>query len=295
MPRPPQMQIIRAAAEMQQTALELRRAGRRLGLVPTMGFLHEGHLSLIRLARQKADAVTVSLFVNPTQFGPNEDFAKYPRDFERDAAMCRAEGADLLFCPPVEEMYAPDASVSVAEGRLSKGLCGASRPGHFGGVCTVVAKLFHLCLPDVAVFGEKDTQQLRVIRRMVRDLNFPVEIVPGPIVREPDGLAMSSRNKYLSPDERAEALCLKQALDLAVQCHARGERRAGALRAAMAGLLAAHPQARADYIEIVDEATLEPVERIERPTLIALAVFLGRTRLIDNVLIQGAKVQWPMQ
>ena len=285
MPAASSMQVLRAAGEMQQTALELRRAGRRLGLVPTMGFLHEGHLSLIRLARQRADVVTVSLFVNPTQFGPNEDFSKYPRDFERDAALCRAEGADLLFCPPPEEMYAPDASVAVTEERLSAGLCGASRPGHFRGVCTVVAKLFNLCLPDVAVFGEKDAQQLRVIRRMVRDLDFPVEIVPGPIVREADGLAMSSRNKYLSPEERAEALCLKRALELAAARHARGERNAGALREAMAELIAAHPRARVDYIDLVDEATLEPVARLDRPTLVALAVYLGRTRLIDNVVI----------
>jgi len=276
------MEIIPTAAAMRARAREWRRAGRRIGFVPTMGALHEGHLSLVRIARGRSDVVVVSIFVNPTQFGPNEDFAKYPRTFDRDAELCRAAGADAIFCPAAEDMYAPDASTWVVEERLSRGLCGASRPGHFRGVCTVVARLFNLVQPDIAVFGEKDAQQLRVIRRMTRDLGFPVEIVAGPIVREPDGLAMSSRNRYLSPAERRQALCLRRALDAAVARHAAGERDAEALRRVLRDAIAAEPGARLDYAEIVDDETLEPAARCDRPCLAALAVFIGRTRLIDN-------------
>lgn len=277
--------ILRTPADMQAATRAWRRAGRRIALVPTMGYLHAGHLSLVARARERADVTVVSLFVNPIQFGPSEDLAAYPRDFERDAALCRAAGVAALFCPSAEDMYPPGASTRVAESRLSRGLCGASRPGHFEGVCTVVAKLFNLVQPDLAVFGEKDAQQLRVIRRMTRDLNFPVEIVAGPTQREPDGLAMSSRNVYLDPEERRQALCLRRALDAAERLHAGGERDAARLRAAMAAVIARAPLARVEYIEIVDDETLEPVTALSRPALVALAVFLGRTRLIDNSVL----------
>lgn len=280
------MQIVTQPSEMQALAERLRAAGRRIGLVPTMGYLHEGHMSLVRTARREADVAIVSVFVNPTQFGPNEDLAKYPRDFERDQAMCQAEGIDFIFHPAAADVYAPGHSIYVVEESLSRGLCGASRPGHFGGVCTVVAKLLNLVLPHVAVFGEKDAQQLRIIRRMVRDLNFPVRIVAAPTLRELDGLAMSSRNKYLSPEERREALCLRRALDRAEECFALGERDAHHLRQAMIDVIAAHPRARIDYVDIVDDESLEPVSSIARPALAALAVFVGRTRLIDNTVLR---------
>jgi len=279
------MEVISSAAAMQERALSLKRQGRRIGFVPTMGYLHEGHLSLMRLARPRCDVLVVSIFVNPTQFGPGEDYEKYPRDFARDEKLCREVGVDIVFYPPVEEMYAPDATVYVDEEKLSKVLCGASRPGHFRGVLTVVAKLFNLVQPDLAVFGQKDAQQLRLIQRMVRDLNFPVEILAGPIVREPDGLAMSSRNTYLSPEERRQALCLKAALDRAVELFRSGERHAGRLRREMEQLIRRQPLARIDYVEIVDWESLQPVEEITGPTLVALAVKIGGTRLIDNVLL----------
>lgn len=282
------MRIIRSPREMQEAVLALRREGRRVGLVPTMGYLHEGHLSLVRIARRHADVVVVSIFVNPTQFGPNEDLAKYPRDFDRDERLCGEENVDIVFYPPAAEMYPKDHSTWVVEQKLSSHLCGVSRPGHFRGVCTVVAKLFNLVLPDVAVFGEKDAQQLRIIERMARDLDFPVRIVRGPTVREPDGLAMSSRNAYLSPEERRQALCLRRALDRAESLCRGGERDAAKLKAAMHAVLAESPLARADYLEIVDDSTLEAVYAVDRPCLVALAVFLGKTRLIDNTGIGPA-------
>ncbi|MCS6770673.1 MAG: pantoate--beta-alanine ligase [Kiritimatiellae bacterium] len=280
------MKLIHQPAEMQTWALAQRQAGVSVGFVPTMGYLHEGHLSLVRLARARADVTVVSIFVNPTQFGPNEDFDSYPRDLERDERLCREAGVDVVFAPAAEDMYAVDASVSVTESRLASGLCGASRPGHFTGVCTVVAKLFNLVQPSVAVFGEKDAQQLRVIRRMVRDLNFPVEIVAGPIVREPDGLAMSSRNARLKPEERAQAVCLRRALDAVERAFAAGERDADALRKIARGVIEHAPLARVDYIEIVDDESLEPVLLIERPALCALAVHFPSARLIDNTVLK---------
>ena len=281
------MRIIESALEMQQAALALRAQGKRSGFVPTMGNLHDGHLSLVRIAKKHADAVVVSIFVNPTQFGPNEDFAAYPRTFEADRALCEAEGVDLVFHPSVPEMYPDDASVSVAENALSRTLCGATRPGHFDGVCTVVAKLFHVVLPHVAVFGEKDAQQLRIVRRMVRDLRFPVEIVSGPTVREPDGLARSSRNQYLTPEQRPQAAGLRRALDEAERLFAAGERDPRKLVAAMRGVLAALPAARIDYVEIVDDETLQPLAGpIVRPALAALAVWVGKPRLIDNAVLR---------
>lgn len=280
------MEIIQSVREMQQRALELKRAGKRIGFVPTMGFLHEGHLSLMRIARARCDVLVVSIFVNPAQFGPQEDLDAYPRDFGRDEKLCRQEEAAIVFYPEPAGMYAADASVWIDEESLSGTLCGASRPGHFRGVCTVVAKLFNLVQPDIAVFGEKDAQQLRIIERMVRDLNFPVEILRGPIVREPDGLAMSSRNQYLTETERRDAVCLKQALDDVQIWVASGERDVSLLRRRMIARLQAVPKSCIDYIEFVDDGTLASVDRIEGKTLVALAVRIGTTRLIDNAIVQ---------
>lgn len=279
------MRIIRDPAEMQREALAWRRASRRIGFVPTMGYLHEGHLSLVALARARADIVVVSIFVNPLQFGPQEDLARYPRDFARDERLCSGAGVDVVFYPEATALYLPQHSVYVDETRLGQGLCGASRPGHFRGVTTVVSKLFHLVQPDVAVFGEKDAQQLRVIRRMVRDLNFPVEIVPGPTRREADGLAMSSRNKMLGAAERRDARCLSAALALAETLYGQGERSAARIVEAMRNLIARVPTAAVDYIEVVDDETLETVERIERPVLVAIAVRFSAVRLIDNTVL----------
>jgi pantoate--beta-alanine ligase len=281
------MDILSTALDMQQAALALRARGRRIGFVPTMGNLHDGHLSLFRIARHKADVVVVSVFVNPTQFGPTEDFAAYPRTFEADCALCEQEGADILFHPTVSDMYPTGTSVGVVETALSSTLCGAARPGHFDGVCTVVAKLFNLVLPHLAVFGEKDAQQLRVIRRMVRDLRFPVEIVPGPTSREPDGLARSSRNQYLAPAQRPQAACLRRALDEAERLFAAGERNPKTILAAMQALVAQAPDARIDYISIVDDETLQPLAGpIAAPALVALAVWVGKPRLIDNTTLR---------
>lgn len=271
---------------MQQAVLAVRRGGKRVGVVPTMGYLHEGHLSLVKIARHHADLVVLTLFVNPTQFGPNEDLSRYPRDFERDRKLCEEAGVDILFAPETGSMYAADASISLVEMKLSGGLCGAVRPGHFNGVVTVVAKLFNITLPDVAVFGEKDAQQLRIIRRLVRDMNFPVEIISGPTIREPDGLAMSSRNVNLTPEERKQALCLRNALKRAEVLHRSGERDATKIRAAMTEAVAMEPLAKLDYIEIVDDETLEPLEQTDRPTLVALAVKFSKTRLIDNTVLR---------
>ena len=269
---------------MQTAAQALRREGKTLGFVPTMGFLHEGHLSLMRLAREHCDVLVASIFVNPTQFGPNEDLDAYPRDFERDEQRCREEDVDFLFYPTSESMYQPGHSVWVDEELLSGVLCGAARPGHFRGVCTVVAKLLNIVLPDFMVLGEKDAQQLRVLRRLVRDLNFPVEIVSGPTVREADGLAMSSRNKYLTPAERAEAACLFQSLEKAKALFAAGERDADVLKAAVRKIIEKTSGA-VDYIEIVDNESLESFQTLEKPVLLALAVRFSGARLIDNAVL----------
>ncbi len=276
------MRIIRSVAEMAEAARADRAAGLRIGLAPTMGFLHEGHLALIRALRPVVDRLVVSIFVNPTQFGPSEDFSRYPRNLDRDADLCRGAGVDLIFHPEARDMYAADASIRIEENTLSARLCGASRPGHFSGVCTVVAKLFNITQPHMAAFGEKDGQQLRIIRRMVRDLNFPVDIHPVPTVREPDGLAMSSRNTFLSPEERAQAVCLCRALRAAERQCAGGMRSVHALRRVMTDEISRSPLARVEYIEVLDDETLGAVESVERPALAALAVRLGATRLIDN-------------
>jgi pantoate--beta-alanine ligase len=278
------MKIIESPQEMQAAAQALRREGKTIGFVPTMGFLHEGHLSLMRRARTRCDVLVTSIFVNPTQFGPNEDLDAYPRDFERDEQLCRGEGVDLLFYPTPDNMYLDGHSIWVDEESLSGVLCGAARPGHFRGVCTVVSKLMNIVLPDFMVLGEKDAQQLRILRRMVRDLNVPVEIVPGPIVREADGLAMSSRNKYLTPAERAEAVCLFQGLEKAKALFAAGERSADVLKSAICEIIEKTSGA-VDYVEVVDDESLQCVQVLENPVLIALAVRFPGARLIDNAVI----------
>ena len=258
----------------------------RLGLVPTMGALHAGHLSLVRAAKARCGKVAASIFVNPTQFGPSEDFAKYPRSFESDCAALEKEGVDIVLAPTVDEMYAKGETTWVTVEGLSERLDGRSRPGHFRGVTTVVSKLFHIVEPDVAFFGQKDAAQLAVIRRMVRDLNFPVEVVGCPIVREPDGLAMSSRNIYLSPEERLHALALRRSLQSAEDKFRAGETATAHLREAALAVIAREPGVRLDYFEIVDPDSLEPVERIAKPALVAVAAYIGSTRLIDNVVLK---------
>lgn len=278
------MQIINSPEIMQKMALELRRQGRTIGFVPTMGFLHEGHISLVKLARREAHIVVLSIFVNPLQFGPKEDFALYPRDFARDSELCRQNGVDIIFCPSVPDMYPSDNSVFIDEDDLSRQLCGAFRPGHFRGVLTVVGKLFNLVLPDAAVFGQKDAQQAILVRRMSRNLNFPVRIIIAPIVRESDGLAMSSRNAYLSPDERRQATCLSAALKSARRLYRSGERDGKALKAVMSDVITRSPLAEIDYIEIVGINNLKPMDKLNgEDILIALAVRIGKTRLIDNL------------
>jgi len=278
------MQICATIPEA-RAARAARASRQRLGLVPTMGALHEGHLSLVRAAKAQCSAVAVSIFVNPTQFGPAEDLAKYPRRFERDCALLEKENVDIVFAPSVEEMYAQGERTWVTVEGLSDRLDGRSRPGHFRGVTTVVTKLFHVIEPDVAFFGQKDAAQVAVIRRLVRDLNFPVEIAVCPIVREADGLAMSSRNAYLNPEDRQRGLVLQRSLrEVANQFHA-GETRAPRLIAAAREIIAQEPQVRLDYFEIVDPDTLEPIEQASQPALVAVAAYVGTTRLIDNLLL----------
>ncbi|WP_299288033.1 pantoate--beta-alanine ligase [Thermoflexus sp.] len=271
------------------TIAEARAVRRALpgtwGFVPTMGYLHEGHLSLVRRARAENDRVAVSIFVNPTQFGPHEDYARYPRDLERDLRLLEPLGVDLVFVPSVEEMYPPGFQTWVIVEEVSRPLEGASRPGHFRGVATVVAKLFNILQPDRAYFGQKDAQQTVVIRRMVQDLNIPVEIVICPTVREPDGLAMSSRNTYLNPEERRAATVLFQALQAAKARYEAGERDAERLREAMREVIRAEPLARIDYVSVAHPETLQELERVEGPALLSLAVYIGTTRLIDNLML----------
>lgn len=263
----------------------MRRTGKRIALVPTMGFFHEGHLALMRKGRELCDDVVVSLFVNPTQFGPNEDFAAYPRDTERDLAMARQTGVDAVFMPGVSEMYPAGFQTYIDQEDLPHHLCGLSRPGHFRGVLTVVAKLFHIVRPHVAVFGRKDFQQLAIVRRMARDLDFDIEIYGLPTVREADGLAMSSRNARLSPKERKSALSLSRALSLCRQLAEKGEKRADRLIDEAAGEIRKHPGTSIDYIRISDPETLADISLLDGPALISLAVYLGDVRLIDHLLL----------
>jgi pantoate--beta-alanine ligase len=279
------MKLAATIADLRAQIAAQRHAGKTIGLVPTMGALHEGHLSLVRAARAQCDAVVVSLFVNPLQFGPKEDLSKYPRDLDGDRSLLEREGADILFAPAVDEMYPPGGVTYVTVEGLSERLDGVSRPGHFRGVTTVVAKLFHIVEPDFAFFGQKDAAQHAILRRMVRDLNFPLEIVVCPIVREPDGLAMSSRNTYLNPAERQQALVLSRTLQHIEQRFVAGESHSATLIAAGQSLFAGEPAARLDYLAIVDSDTLEPVDTITRPALVALAAWVGSTRLIDNIVL----------
>lgn len=282
------MQIIKSIEELRPIIRGWRREGLSVGLVPTMGYLHDGHKSLIVKAVSENDRVVVSDFVNPTQFGAGEDLDSYPRDIERDAAICEEAGADLIFHPEPEEMYFADNCTFVDMEQLTKGLCGKTRPTHFRGVCTVVSKLFHIVTPDKAYFGQKDAQQLAVIRRMVRDLNFDLEVVGCPIVREKDGLAMSSRNTYLSEEERKAALILHKSLMLGKEMAGRGERDAAKIKAAIIQNIETEPLARVDYVEIVNPDTMENIGQMEGNALIAMAVYIGKTRLIDNQRVEGA-------
>jgi pantoate--beta-alanine ligase len=275
------MEIIRTPGEMTDWANKALVAGERIGLVPTMGFFHEGHLSLMRKAREKADRTVVSLFVNPIQFGANEDLGRYPRDFSRDCQLAQAEGVDALFVPEPHDMYPPDASTRVVVSGLTDVLCGKSRPGHFAGVTTVVAKLFHIIKPHCAVFGRKDFQQLAVIERMVADLNWDVEILGHPIVREPDGLAMSSRNVYLSAPERQAALCLFRAIGHARRRVRTGPVEARVLQQEVEELLQQEAVA-IEYVSLVDHATLRPQAVLQKGAVLAMAIRVGATRLIDN-------------
>jgi len=280
------MRSVSSVGAMQRLAKSWRRRGVPIGFVPTMGYLHDGHLSLVREARRlvgRQGKVVLSIYVNPTQFGPKEDFRRYPRDLPRDLALCREAGVDVVFCPTDAELYPEGASTWVVEEALSQGLEGQSRPGHFRGVTTVVAKLFHLVLPDVAVFGAKDYQQAAVVRRMVRDLHFPVRIRVAPTRREPDGLAMSSRNRYLAGDLRRQALVVVQAIRVAqAQVRHGAGAAAGTLRRQLERVIARAPDARVDYIAFFDPETLAPLRRVQRGAHLALAVSVGKTRLIDN-------------
>ena len=279
-----------AMGELRERLAAARAAGKSVGLVPTMGYFHEGHLTLMREARKRDDLVVVSLFVNPTQFGRGEDYARYPRDPEGDARAAAGAGVDLLFTPTVTEMYPPgDATGVEVSGPLVSGLCAPHRPGHFRGVATVVAKLCALAAPDRAYFGEKDYQQLQVIKRMAVDLKLPVEVVPVPTVREADGLAMSSRNAYLDPEERAAAPSLYRALAAAREAVARGEREGQGIIRAASEILGAQPQLRLQYLELVDAEQLTPLARLEQPGVLAVAAYLGKTRLIDNMRLEPGK------
>ena len=277
------MRLVEKIADMKALAKEWRKSGETIGFVPTMGYLHEGHLSLVRKAREDNDRVVVSIFVNPTQFGPNEDYNRYPRDLERDMKLLEPLGVDAVFHPSVEEMYPEGYRTYVEVVDITERLCGASRPGHFRGVTTVCCKLFNIVMPHRAYFGKKDFQQLVVIKNMVRDLNMDLEIVPMPIVREPDGLAMSSRNTYLNPEERKAALCLYRSLKRAVELYEQGERNAKLIKEEVTRVIQSEPLAKIDYVEVVDPETFRPVDKVERGTLVALAVFVGPARLIDNV------------
>jgi pantoate--beta-alanine ligase len=281
------MHVIERTAQMQEISRQVRASGKTIAFVPTMGFLHDGHLELLRQGKRRADVLILSIFVNPTQFGPSEDFAQYPRDTEGDLKKAESVGTDYVFTPPVGEMYPYGFQTKIIVERVPEHLCGLSRPGHFEGVATVVAKLFNITMPHMALFGEKDFQQLSVIRRMATDLNMDIEIVGVPTVREPDGLAMSSRNKYLSPEERKSALCLKRSIDLALEMIKGGEKDAEKIKGEVKSLIQGCPYTDIDYIAICDPLTLDDIGVINEKALLALAVRVGRTRLIDNQQIKA--------
>ncbi len=280
------MKVIKTIPQMRDWSRQQNSNGFSIGFVPTMGYLHEGHLSLIREAKKHAQKIVVSIYVNPTQFAPGEDLDAYPRDFKRDEQLCAAEGVDAVFYPSNEEMYLPQHKTFVITEELATKLCGQSRPTHFRGVTTIVAKLFNIVQPQVAVFGQKDAQQAIIIRRMVEDLNFPVQIITAPIVREADGLAMSSRNKYLSIRERQEAVFINRSLELARKSFSSGIRDLEAIRAQMEALLQKNTSARIDYIEFTDAETLGRPMPQEAPVLLAVAAYFGKTRLIDNTILE---------
>lgn len=279
------MKTLRTVKETRETIRSWAAQGETVGLVPTMGFLHEGHLSLMRRAREENDRVVASIFINPMQFGPKEDFASYPRDLQADTEACASVPVDLIFAPAAEEMYPAGFCSYIDMDNMTQGLCGKSRPGHFRGVCTVVGKLFNIVKPARAYFGQKDAQQVAVITRMVRDLDMDVKIVPCPIIREDGGLAKSSRNTYLNADERRAALALSRAVFAGEKLVREGERNAARLVAAMTDIVRAEPLARIDYIEAVNGLSMEKIEKLQGPVLVALAVFIGKTRLIDNFVI----------
>ena len=279
------METIESSKIMQEKCEAFRLSGQTISLVPTMGFFHDGHLELMRAGKRLADQMVVSIFVNPIQFGPSEDFEVYPRDMEGDLSKAQDVGADFVFCPSTEEMYSGGFQTIVSVQEVTKHLCGLSRPSHFEGVTTVVAKLFNITKPHLAIFGQKDYQQLTVISRMVEDLNMDIKIVGVPTVREPDGLAMSSRNSYLSPEERESALCLKKSLDLAENLFRQGEYNAEKIIADVEQLILSHASTEIEYVKICHSASLEDVETVEEKSLLALAVKVGQTRLIDNCLI----------
>ena len=281
------IKIVNTVEQVREEVRSWRKEGLSVGLVPTMGFLHEGHKSLIDKAVEENDKVVVSVFVNPTQFGPNEDFESYPRDMEKDAALCEGAGAALIFHPEPSDMYLDGYSTFVDMDTLTKGLCGKTRPTHFRGVCTVVSKLFNIVCPDKAYFGQKDAQQLAVIKHMVRDLNFGLEIVGCPIIREDDGLAKSSRNTYLNPDERKAATVLNKALTAGKEAVLAGEKDASKVKGIITDIIEKEPLAKIDYVEIVDWNNLEETDCTEGDILTAIAVYIGKTRLIDNFIVEG--------
>lgn len=280
------MKIVTTIAEAKEQVKEWRSQGLSVGLVPSMGYLHEGHASLMKEAVKQMDKVAVSVFVNPTQFGPGEDYDSYPRDLDHDIAICEEQGVDLIFHPSVEEMYGKNYNTYVTMETLGDELCGKSRPIHFRGVCTVVTKLFHIITPDKAFFGQKDAQQLAIIKRMVKDLNMNLEVVGCPIIREDDGLAKSSRNTYLSPEERQAALILSKTIFMGQEMVKNGERDVKTLLDAMKANIETEPLAKIDYVEVVDGETMQKVEKIEESVLVAMAVYIGSTRLIDNFMYE---------
>lgn len=279
------MEIFKSVKSLRKEFERVKSKRKAIGFVPTMGFLHEGHLSLIRRAKKDTDRVVVSIFVNPMQFGPKEDLKKYPRDLNRDLRLCRKEGVDIVFIPNAKTIYANGFSTYVDVGNLTETLCGASRPGHFKGVATVVAKLFNIVQPDIAYFGQKDAQQAIVIKKMVEDLNMPIKIKIMPIIREKDGLAMSSRNLYLSPQERKQALSLYRSLKLAKALYRDGERDPKNIKKSMRNEILKHPHVKIDYVSIVDTKSFKPSNRISNKVLVAVAAKIGKTRLIDNTIL----------
>ncbi|GAB6099799.1 pantoate--beta-alanine ligase [Halanaerocella petrolearia] len=280
------MEIYTTISEIKEFIKSQKLAGEEIGFVPTMGYLHQGHLSLMKEARQDNDIVIASIFVNPTQFGPDEDYKEYPRDLDRDAELAAEVGADIIFAPDVDEIYSPNAATTVQVEGLTDKLCGACRPGHFTGVCTIVSKLFNIVNPDRAYFGQKDAQQVLVIKRMVKDLNFDLDIVTVPIVREEDGLAVSSRNKYLNQAERGAAIVLYKSLQLAQGLIEDGVTSSLVIKEQMLRQLTQESLAKVDYVEVVNQDTLEKVEEVQGKVLIALAVYIGETRLIDNLMLE---------